>query len=342
MPDVSATLVAQATSHVADMLAHSLQHTTGHAAVVVYDVRCELADILAQAYREKLPKAAHLAFDEVPAEVLLAAFAALRAGDLVVLVQSTSFRIESFRIRVELYKRGIKVIEHANLARMAPAEVAIYIDSLAYDAAYYRGTGNALKAMLDAGQRVVVQGGGGTLVYEGGLEPAKLNTGDYAATNNVGSMFPIGEVFTEARDLERVSGRVMIYAYADLEFFMHAASPPIELIIERGRVVDAIHATPGFDAVLRAIALGEGGEVWVRELGFGLNRSFSPQRMVRDVGAFERVVGIHLSLGAKHGVYKKPGLRHKDAHYHVDVFPITERVFIDDAVVFADGAWRAR
>ena len=341
MPNARAVLVAQATSHVADMLAISLQHTAAHAAVVVYDTQCELAAIMAQAYHAALPDAAHLSFDDAAPAELLAAFAALHAGDLVVLVQSTSFRIESFRIRVELYKRGIKVIEHANLARMAPDEVAIYIDALAYDAPYYRGVGGALKAKLDAGQRVVVQGGGATLTYDGGFEAAKLNTGDYSATNNIGSMFPIGEVFTEARDLEQVSGRVMIYAFADLEFYMHAASPPIALIIERGRVVGAENSTPAFDEVLRTIALGEGGEVWVRELGMGLNRSFSRERMVRDVGAFERVCGVHLSLGAKHGVYKKPGLRHKDAHYHVDVFPITERVVIDDAVVFTNGGWHA-
>jgi hypothetical protein len=36
----------------------------------------------------------------------------------VVLVQSTSFRMDAYRIRIELFKRGLKVIEHVHLSRM--------------------------------------------------------------------------------------------------------------------------------------------------------------------------------------------------------------------------------
>jgi aminopeptidase len=34
-------------------------------------------------------------------------------------------------------------------------------------------------------------------------------------------------------------------------------------------------------------------------------------------------------------------VKRKEAKYHVDVFPVTETVFLDDDVIFADGAWRA-
>ena len=94
-----------------------------------------------------------------------------------------------------------------------------------------------------------------------------------------------------------------------------------------------------FDRVLDVIRADE-GEVWLRELGFGMNRAFSRDRRVADVGAFERVCGVHLSLGARHGVYKKPHLNHREVRYHVDSFVVTDRVLLDDEVVYADGAWQ--
>ena len=48
----------------------------------------------------------------------MATFATLSASDLVVLIQSTSFRLDAFRIRVELFKQSLKVIEHPHLSRM--------------------------------------------------------------------------------------------------------------------------------------------------------------------------------------------------------------------------------
>ncbi|MCB2822661.1 hypothetical protein KQ904_15325, partial [Listeria monocytogenes] len=77
-----------------------------------------------------------------------------------------------------------------------------YIDALAYDPAYFRGTGRALKDRLDRAPHGRVVGGGETLTFASPCEPAKLNIGDYSDMKNVGGQFPIGEVFTEALDLE--------------------------------------------------------------------------------------------------------------------------------------------
>src|SRR4029079_5060110 len=111
------------------------------------------------------------------------------------------------------------------------------------------------------------------------------------------------------------------------------------LVIERGRVVGALDSSADFERVLAAIVADE-GEVWVRELGFGMNRAFSREQRVADVGAFERVCGVHLSLGARHGVYKKPHLNHREVRYHVDSFVVTDRVLLDEKIVYADGAWQ--
>ena len=327
-----------ATHHLHQVLSVVVEHGPGHAALVVYDSGCDLARALAEGYRRNLPDGLIIDFDATTPDAVLAAFQRLRPLDLVVLIQSSSFRLEAFRIRVELFKLGLKVIEHVHLARMPGAQGQLYIESLAYDASYYRGVGHALKARIDRAQSATLHSDGEQLVFASPLESAKLNVGDYAGMNNIGGQFPIGEVFTEAQDLEAVNGRVKVHVFGDTAFLVNQPAMPITLIVERGRVVDTLDATPEFDRVLEIIRAGE-GEVWLRELGFGMNRAFTRERRVDDIGTYERMCGIHLSLGAKHGVYPKPGFKRKDARYHVDVFAVTDAVYLDDERVYADGAW---
>ncbi len=332
--------VDAATAHLRDVLAIAIGHGPGRRALLVHDSRTGLACALAEAYRRNLPAARTIDFDAVTPEQVLAAFRELAPGDLVVLVQSTNFRLEAFRIRVELFKLGLKVIEHVHLSRMPGAQGEHYIEALAYDPAYYRGVGQALKARIDAAASgTVYSGEGAVLNFASPFEPAKLNVGDYAGMHNVGGQFPIGEVFTEARDLEAVNGTVRVHVFGDTSYLVNRPAAPITLIVERGRVTGALDATEEFERLLATIRADE-GEVWVRELGFGMNRAFTRERRVDDIGTYERMCGIHLSLGAKHGVYPKPGFKRKDARYHVDIFAVTEAVYLDDALVYRDGAWQ--
>lgn len=328
-----------AVTNIRDTLAIALEHTDARAALLVADGRTELSRLLVGAYRECLPRAELLYFDEAGPDAAKAAFARLGEHDLAVLIQSSVFRIPEFRTRVELFRRGIKVIEHSNLERMAAHELEHYIAALAYDPAYYRGVGRALKARMDTASSARIESAGESLHFAGPLEPAKLNIGHFAGLNNVGSLFPIGEVFSEAQQLEQVSGRVVIYAFTDTSFRLNVPEAPITLLVERGRVVQALGSSHDFDQVLSSIRADE-GEVWLRELGFGMNRALSRERRVADVGAFERVCGVHLSLGARHGVYKKPELKPRDARHHVDTFVITDRVLLDDEVVYDEGKWQ--
>ena len=330
--------IADAAKHVADILELAIEYTAPQDAVVVFDAQCELAIALTSAYRKCLPSAHFIDFDEVSPESILAAFKTLAPSDLVVLIQSTSFRLEAFRIRVELFKRSLKVIEHVHLSRMPGAQALDYIASLAYDPVYYRGVGNALKQRIDRAKFGVIDSGGEQLIFGSPFESAKLNVGDYSEMKNVGGQFPIGEVFTEAQDLEAVNGRVRIFVFGDTFFRVNRPLTPITLVIRKGRVIEAINSTPEFDKVLANIRADE-GEVWLRELGFGMNRAFTRDKLVDDIGTYERMCGIHLSLGAKHGVYSKPIIKRKDAKYHVDVFAVTESVLLDDEVVFRNGAW---
>jgi hypothetical protein len=333
-----AAAIESATAHLRDVLAIALDHGPRQAALVVFDTRTGLSRALAEAYRRNLPDADFIDFDSVEPGAVLAAFKTYAPGDLVVLVQSTNFRLDGFRLRVELFKLGLKVIEHVHLSRMPGAQGEHYIESLAYDPRYFRGVGHALKSRIDTASRAEVHGGGEVLVFDSPFESAKLNVGDYSAMNNVGGQFPIGEVFTEARDLEAVSGRAQVHVFGDTSYLVNRPASPVTLVIERGRVVGAENATPEFQQVLDIIRRDE-GEVWVRELGFGMNRAFSRERRVDDIGTYERMCGIHLSLGAKHGVYAKPGFKRKDARYHIDVFVVTDSVILDGERVYADGAW---
>ena len=336
MTTLPATAIDEAEKNLRDILTIAIQHT--QSAVVVWDGQCELSLALTQAYRRCLPDATFIDFDGVSADTVLAAFEKLSPGDLVVLIQSTSFRLDAFRLRVELFKRGLKVIEHPHLSRMPGIEALIYIESLAYDPVYYRGTGNALKARIDAADSGIIDSGGEQLVFSAGFEPARLNVGDYSKMHNVGGQFPIGEVFTESKDLEAVNGRVRIPVFGDTSFTVNKPAQPITLVVCKGRVTDALHSTPEFDRVLASIREHE-GEIWLRELGFGLNRSYTQGRTVSDIGTFERMCGVHLSLGAKHGSYNKPNIRKSAAKYHVDVFAATGPVFLDDELIYRDGRW---
>jgi aminopeptidase len=334
-------LIAAAKRHLDDVLSLAMNHSEANAALIVWDERSPLSRLLSEAYRAALPKAKLIHFDDVAPEQVIAEMKTLAPNDLVVMLQSGSFRLDAFRIRVELFKRGLKVIEHPHLASMTESELPAYVESLAYDPNYYRTIGRSLQEKLDRAEGAVVESGeGNALVYDSPFESTKVNIGDYSGMVNVGGQYPLGEVFTESRDLERVNGRLRIFAFGDTAFKVNIPEKPITLVIERGRVVDTEGATPDFTQVLWLIRAEE-GEAWIRELGFGLNRAFSRERRVSDIGSYERMCGIHVSLGSKHNIYAKPNFKRKQVKFHVDVFAVTETVRIDDQVVYKDGAWLA-
>lgn len=338
MSPIPTTSIEVATHHLRDIMTHCFLHSDAARAVVVFDSASPLAIAMTTAYRGALPRAQFIDFDASTPEAVLALLATLAKQDLVVLVQSTSFRLDAFRIRVELFKREIKVIEHPHLARMRGPEALTYIDALAYDPTYYRVVGNALKQRIDRASRAVVDSGGAQLVFNSPLESAKLNIGDYSGMSNIGGQFPIGEVFTEAKELTAVNGRVRIFVFGDTAYEVNKPAQPITLIVKAGQIAETIDATDEFDRVITSIKEVE-GVVWLRELGFGMNRALTRERTVSDIGTFERMCGIHLSLGAKHGIYGKPGFKRGEGKFHVDVFAITESVMLDDEVVYRDGAW---
>ncbi len=337
-PSIPESAVETARGHVGDILEHAIGLAEDQATVVVWDSECELSVALAQAYQRCLPEATFMHFDRTPHETILAAFEILEPGDLVVLIQSTKFKLAAWRIRLELFRRNLKVVEHPHLMRMPGDESLIYIDSLAYDPAYFRGVGPALKRCIEAAKMGVLRSAGEELIFPVGFDSAKLNVGDYTGMDNVGGQFPIGEVFTESLDLEAVHGRVVIALFGDMDFTVNRPEHPITLIVEGGQVVGTENSTPAFDRVLESIRADE-GRVWLRELGLGLNKAFTRSRVVTDIGSYERVCGVHLSLGAKHSAYNKPQIKKKHARQHVDVFVLIDSLTLDDQEVYRDESW---
>jgi hypothetical protein len=334
------TLILTAQKHINDLLSTVFHHSPEHHAIIIYDTRCLLSSILSQAYKCCLKDAVFIDFDKTIPEEIHEKLNTLKAYDFVALVQSTSFRLDAFRLRIELFKRKIKVIEHPHLSRMADDEAPYYIDSLAYDSDYYRYVGPTLKSKIDiANIGILDSGDNDLLIYDTPFESAKLNIGDYTNMANIGGQFPLGEVFTEAQNLRALNGRVKIFCFGDVTYKINYPKVPITLIIEQGQVINCENSTPDFDLILSNIRNDECGVVWVRELGFGLNKAFSKTRTVADTGTYERMCGVHLSLGAKHGIYGKPGFKRRDGRYHVDVFAATHSFKLDDDIVYTNGNW---
>ena len=132
------TLVQQATKHIKDILAHAIQVQPSEKALVVYDTNYGLTEILLAAYREALPDARFVDFEAVEKEEVIAAFDAMQPNDLVVLLQSSNFLLDAFRIRLHLFQKKLKVVEHMHLYRNTEDVWDVYVNSLEYDMSWYR------------------------------------------------------------------------------------------------------------------------------------------------------------------------------------------------------------
>jgi aminopeptidase len=333
-------LIEQATKNIGDILANCLEFEAngGSKALVVFDSQNGLTDILTQAYRKVLPNAKFVDFDTLTKEEILAEFALMNANDLVVQIQSMNFRLDDFRIRLHLFNQKLRVIEHLHLQRNKPEVWDVYVDSLSYDPTWYRVVGPKLQQTLTSTQTLEIFSKDAVLTVTGGLEIPKPNLGDYTGMDNIGGTFPIGEVFTEAKAFANMNGSVYIYAFADKEFNIDMHEP-FRIDIEQGIVVSYSKDAPQmFVEVFEAVKTLE--RPLIREIGFGLNRSMTKERYLGDITAFERILGLHLSMGEKHSVYKKEGIIAKKSRFHVDLFLATDLVTCDKKVIFEQGNYK--
>ncbi|MBP6084688.1 hypothetical protein KA517_00420 [Candidatus Gracilibacteria bacterium] len=332
-------LIALATKHVRDILDLSIKFERGgeNKALVVYDTNNELTNILVAAYRAALPEAKFVDFDTVDKQQIMLEFNQLQPNDLVVMIQTSNFRLDDFRIRIHLFSKKLKVIEHMHLYRNDPEVWDVYINALEHDVSWYDAVAPRIKKVLSDAQELIIKSGDVELVITGGLEVPKLNIGDYTGMENIGGTFPIGEVFTEGKDFAGMNGSFYVYAFANQDFSI-SMHEPFRVDVKEGFVVGVGDNTPeGFKAILELVKTHE--RPLIREIGFGLNRAITKDRYIGDITAFERIHGMHLSLGEKHSVYKKPGIKTNKTKFHVDLFPVVDAATADGIDIFRDGQY---
>lgn len=331
-------LISNAVSNIRNIIHLAIKHDVTKRALVVYDTQNGLTNILTQAYRIVLPEATFVDFDSITKEEAKAQFDSMNEGDLVVLIQTSNFMLNAFRIRLHLFNKKLKVIEHMHLYRNSEDVWDVYINSLAYDPSWYITKGHALKSKLENTKELIIKGGNGILTVKGELESPKLNVGDYTGMDNIGGTFPIGEVFTEAKDLSTMNGSFFVYAFADKEFNVNM-NEPFRVEVESGIITswDETIAPTEFREIIEMVRSEE--RAVIREIGFGLNKSITKERYLQDITAFERILGMHLSLGEKHGTYKKDGIVVAKSKYHIDLFPVVDEVLADGEAIFKDGVY---
>ncbi len=324
----------QLQKNIHDLLFKNIKLTKTQKVLVLYDTDCVLTTTLKDAYEYALQgyNASLLLYSPTVEEEWKEKLFALSPHDLVVLIQSTSFRISSYRIRLDLTNRDIYCIEHVRLAFMKEEEYGTYTASLTYDQDYYEQTSLFLIDQLKKCTTVtIVSTDGSRLLYDTHVDAPKRNIGDFTETK--GTLFPIGEVFTEPMHLDKVNGSLLVHGFPSLDHRTLIVRP-FKVIIEKGCIVS--HQGPeAFEQLLALLRTeNEDQRVPLREMGFGMNRFISKDKPLNDISSHERQKGYHMSLGLKHNVYRKKISKEKNQRFHVDLFADVKQVYIDDVLVF--------
>ena len=269
------------------------------------------------------------------------ALISLPAWSIVILVQSTNFRLSTFRIRLELFHLGIHVVEFNHLAYIPEWEFATFTSSLSYQTDEYVRQERVIRGLIEANNEALgntrIQSVNGEFLTFWALEKIRGNTGDYSGAANKWGTFPLGEVFTESVELDWLNGKCLIESYPREDFSVDHCTP-FELVIENGRVLPNPDFPAPFAKLYNWIVQYE-WEVMVRELGMGLNKAITTTTPLSDINFYERKIGVHLSLGKKHGIYGKKLPKTMIQRFHIDVFIATEWVYIGEQKIYANGGW---
>ncbi len=310
---------------------------TDERVVLVYDLNSALSKEVSEWYIQNLKERKNtelIDFDQIEKPDLKERLFNLIEWSTVILVQSTNFRLDDFRIRLNLHNAWVWCLEHNHLAYIKDDQIENYADAIEYKTPYYDQLSSALKDKLDNANKLTVETSGNwRLEIEGGFENMKQNTWNYNWKKRWGT-FPIWENFSEAKDFVQVNGEITIYAYPDFNFEVQFCEPFRIKISESKITCDDQNCPEEFRKLLDKISDSEDGEVFMRELWFGINTWITKQKPLSDVNAFERVTWFHMSLWKKHNIYRKKIHKSIIQRYHIDIFPDIERILIDGEVVF--------
>jgi aminopeptidase len=307
--------------------------------VLVYDKNSKLSVLLSESYISNLENYKNLDielidFDEVDKEELKNKLLSLKENSTVILVQSTNFRLDNFRIRLNLHNSWIGCLEHNHLSYIKDVEIKNYADSILYKTPYYISLSEKLKNISDNASVIkVVCKDWNTLNLEGGFEDMKQNTWDYTGKSRWWT-FPIWENFTEIKDFSKSNWKVSVKVFPNKDF--EVVFPEIfSLEIKESKIISYCEKTPKeFIEILDNIKNSEDNEIMCRELWFWLNPWITFENPLNDINSFERMAWFHISLWKKHGVYRKKLHRKIIQRYHIDIFLDVDYIEFDWDKVF--------
>lgn len=305
--------------------------------ILVYDLDSPLSSEISKWYISNLENnknAEIIDFNFADKEELKIKLLSLEPDSTVVLVQSTNFMLDDFRIRLNLNNAWVWCLEHRHLAYIYDDQIENYADAIEYNTPLYEELWMKLKVLSDnAWIMTFVCNDGSTLKVEWWFEDMKLNTWNYEGKNR-GWNFPIWENFTEAKIFDNVNGELTIYAFPDEKLQVEFCEP-FKIKIEKSIVTcDDPNCPQNFRKILDFIAESENWEVMIRELWFWLNPWIGKNKPIADINSYERQSWFHISLWKKHQIYRKKMHKSVVQRYHIDIFPDIEKIFIDDKIVF--------
>lgn len=306
---------------------------------VLFDKDSELSSLLSDAFLGMRDDVISLQIEgEADHEPAIERLKELPKGSTVVVVQSTSIRLSKFRLRLELFNRGIGVAEFVHLGYLPYEQYEVFLHSLLSQRKEHTRLSGILMDALNSCEAVrVVNMDGSECVFASGMEEAKANTGIYTERPNRGGMYPVGEVFTEPRDLSQINGRLYIDMFTN-DAMQVVKHEPFAVEVRDGLVQASDTYPEGFQAIFDKIVKSE-DEVQIREIGLGMNKEISREHFLSDISCFERMTGLHLSLGKKHAIYREKYSKEVVQRFHIDVFPSFKEIWIDDKLIFSDGQY---
>lgn len=305
--------------------------------LLIYDTESELSKLVSNAYIKNLEwkNAEIIDINQVNKDELIKRLWSLQEFSTVILVQSTNFRLDNFRIRLQLHNNNVWCLEHNHLLYMKDSEYENYADSIEYLTPYYEELSAKLKTLSDNTKTMkIISNDWSILKIDWWFEDMKQNTWNYEWKRRWWTL-PIGENFTEAKDFELVNGELLINIYPWMDFQINKVEKPFKIKIKNSLITcEDKNAPKEFLELLELIKLSENKEVMLRELWFGLNPNLNDNKQLADVNFFERKAWFHISIGKKHQIYRSKMHKSVVQRYHIDIFPYVSQIFFDDILVF--------
>ena len=151
--------------------------------LLLFDDKCEISRILTEAYKSVLLDC-EIARLDVPEDVqsVPARIDSMKPNDLVIAIQTSNlYQLNEYRVRkisfsegkkshlrfpcqilqlrIELFRRKIKSVDHVHLGIMPPSQYETYIDTLSFDHRQDGPRAHRLKNLVDNAKKIVVTSG---------------------------------------------------------------------------------------------------------------------------------------------------------------------------------------